>query len=404
MPNAVIKDFKLNIATDLCYNVLVSHNAGSDTTPAVPCPSDCPFTPVSVTGSVPPAAIQTGWYPIDVNDNNDMSSFQSLYPPKRCVEEIGPDLHRTAKRATTIEALTQYHAYLPTIRSDKVEDTSGWNDPTTLTSAQYTTVPLNKVLNCQNSHGFDIDNLGMPAYSPIDPGKATEESSTSLWQPEATVDHALNECANHKGKVITGLLDCLVSTSATSHEGPHLEPATRALTHTKSVASILPEPQTVLTETNRTAPLLSRMFPPLPPHLDPLDSLSVKLPIQPNDLYNPLYVRNDGVKNREGWCGYCQRWLQLRESSYNYDKKYAHGICPNTGRPFDVPIEIKRSFGRRSGKSNKNVSHYEGRCGECGKWIRLVGRSGPANSWWRHAFQVPGFLYTLYFLLVHELC
>lgn len=329
-----------------------------------------------------------------------MSTFQNLPSPKRPIGSMGHGLSRAAKRAKNSKALAQCCDYPPTMRSDGIEDQSGEHDNQYLTDPQCSEDSLINVLHSQDRSVFDITNLDLAAQSLIDIGESTNGNSTDFWRPEATSDDRLNQSLDDIGAIPAGFFGYIAPTPAATQDITHCGPATPTPTQCDIVTSIphglCPTP----VETDETAVLLSLIFLLLPPHLDPSDPAvsNSRVPIQPNNLYNPIFVRNEGTKNREGWCGFCQRWLQLRESSYNYDKKYSHGICPNTGRPFNVPVEMKTCVGGKRGagkgvhNNNKNVCHYEGRCGECDRWIRLIGRSGPANSWWRHAFQVFSFL------------
>lgn len=293
------------------------------------------------------------------------------------------------------------------MRLDDVDNVSGLEDDANLISAQHSTAALTNILDLHDYQRFDLYGLNIAGSKCTDPRDNIKRSSGSFWRPEAGFLAGTGRCIYDKETAgNTGLLDCAPSPSIASDEVSQKQ----TMTSSESVPSVSSErsptvPAVTFSElefdSNETATLLSSIFPVLPPHLDPVDdeSPSHKVSVQPNDLYNPSYIRNNDVatrNKREGWCGFCGRWLQLRESSYNYDKKYSHGICPSTGRPFDVPVKIRWSVsGRRAApmsvarSPSKNCGGYfEGRCGECDRWIRLVGRSGPANSWWRHAFQV----------------
>ena len=297
----------------------------------------------------------------------------------------------------TTPTLAQCSSYSPGTESDSIGYVSGWDDTGMLTSAQYSTVALNSALNHQHSRELNMDALGIPAMGYTDCGESPKQMHTSFWRPEVRSDGESPEYNNFTGTLVSeSPFVYSTPTGAPTHEDVRHGIPTPAHTQNGSVTSDSSDLATTLADPDRTAHLLAMIFPPLPLHVDPPGTTSKKIAIAPNDLYSPLYVHNEGTKNREGWCGYCQRWLPLRESSYNYDKKYTHGICPSTGRPFETPVEMKTSFGRRNGKVNTKIARCEGLCRSCGEWIRLGGRSGPANSWWRHAFQVlPTFRHVL---------
>jgi hypothetical protein len=101
----------------------------------------------------------------------------------------------------------------------------------------------------------------------------------------------------------------------------------------------------------------------------------------PGDLYTPRWVRGHGNK-REGYCGYCKpgRWLVLKNSGYWYDRLFTHGVCNDTGAPFQSPLETRPTDGNSDG--------WEGLCGGCNDWVNLVSNKKKATSWFRHAKNV----------------
>jgi hypothetical protein len=80
------------------------------------------------------------------------------------------------------------------------------------------------------------------------------------------------------------------------------------------------------------------------------------------DLYTPKWVRGHGNK-REGWCGTCKpgRWLMLKNSTFWYDKPFAHGICAATGSPFQEPQLPTHHHHHlpESGPPSKHLRHDE---------------------------------------------
>ena len=357
----------------------------------------------------------------ETSENGSISTIPQ-YSPKHCAGETGLDRQRICKRARHHETPVSSCSYPSTMRSDDVDDVSGLQYDANLISAQHSTITLTNILGVHDDQSLDLDGLDVAGSRCKDPRDNNKRSSGSFWRPEAALLAGTGKCIYDKETAgNTGLLGCAPSPSIASDEVSQ----NQTTTPFESVPSVSSERSPTVSavtvselefDSNETATFLLSIFPVLPPHLDPADDdiPSHKVSVQPNDLYNPKYIRNNDIatrNKREGWCGFCQRWLQLRESIYNYDKKYSHGICPSTGRPFDVPVKIRWSVsGRRTApmsrvrSPSKNCGGYfEGRCGECDRWIRLVGRSGPANSWWRHAFQVCP-LPSSSLILLHLIC
>ena len=358
-------------------------------------PNNCPLTPASLEDTTP-FTNQTASHTSRFDCVCDTAAFESPDSPKHRMAGFDYYSHQAGKRAVSTPTLADCSPCSPVTESESVDKASGWDDTALLTSAQCSTIALNNAISHQDGHEHYLVGHKIPALGPFDCGEYPKQSYPGFWRPEVKLDGGSLEYQNFAGTLISEPpFDYSALTGAPTHEDFHHGIATPALTQNGSVTSDSSDRATTPAVTHQTAHLLAMMFPPLPLHIDPPGITSKKIAIAPNDLYSPLFVRNEGTKNREGWCGYCQRWLPLRESSFNYDKKYTHGICPSTGRPFEKPVEMKTSFGRRNGKVNTKVARCEGLCGNCREWIRLGGRSGPANSWWRHAFQVfPNFLNT----------
>jgi hypothetical protein len=115
----------------------------------------------------------------------------------------------------------------------------------------------------------------------------------------------------------------------------------------------------------------------------------------PDDVYTPRIVRGSGLA-REGLCQICKPgvWLKIKQSAYWYHMNFIHGICANTGRPYNPPVETREKRCRTV--MGLEVEQFEVRCGQCEKWIVLqkipvLEKSEPANieecnpQWWRHA-------------------
>uniref|UniRef100_A0A8H7K6D3 Transcription regulator Rua1 C-terminal domain-containing protein n=1 Tax=Bionectria ochroleuca TaxID=29856 RepID=A0A8H7K6D3_BIOOC len=95
--------------------------------------------------------------------------------------------------------------------------------------------------------------------------------------------------------------------------------------------------------------------------------------VNPRDLYSPVWVRGEG-KAREGWCGWCQTWLNLKNSAYWYDKIFKHGI-------------MLKGFLPRPQQIRQVDEHSKGFCRACGKWITLGTSDGNRPSWFRHIYK-----------------
>ena len=317
----------------------------------------------------------------------------SLYSPKHHLEGANFLSDRANKRAMTTNKFANQNLCHPQGGTKGYDDLSDWTNQAALTGAQYSTISLNNALNCHDGNNLDMISDGDTAFDGSLGVHDTEQDEPPFWIPEGTFDGESCHHNNFTGALVPDLRsESSPAVSSIGQEDYHRGTHSPAICHTTSMTSNSYESlMTNASTTNQTAYLLSLFFPPLPPHLSPQDTCETKTTNHSDDLYQPLYIRSSEPKKREGWCGYCYphgRWLPLRESSYNYDKKYAHGICPNTGRRFDDPVRLQPTWGKRNGKINIKVVHCEGLCGECGEWIRLGGRSGIANSWWRHAFRV----------------
>ena len=382
---AVVPSIRLTMTAVPSKDVSASCRARSESLSAGLSPNNCPLTPTTLDSSTT-YTNHIAWLSNSFGRASDNMTLESPHPPKHRVAGSRYGCQQIGKKAMTIPTLAQCSPFSPATLSDSIDDVPSWDDAALLTSAQYSTIALNRALNCQDDHEMNMGVHQTPAPRSAENSK---QIYGNLWRPEVKTDGGYSEYNNFTEAVDSeSPFPCSTLTGAPTHEDLRYSVRSTAPTQTDSVTSDSSDLATTSADADRTKYLLAFMFPPLPPHVDPPSIISKKIAIAPDDLYSPLYVRNEGTKNREGWCGYCQRWLPLRESSYNYDKKYTHGICPSTGRPFETPVEIKTSFGRRNGKVNTKVARCEGLCGKCGEWIRLGGRSGPANSWWRHAFQV----------------
>lgn len=96
-----------------------------------------------------------------------------------------------------------------------------------------------------------------------------------------------------------------------------------------------------------------------------------------DDLYVPRWIRGQG-KNREAWCGTCDRWFSLKRSAYWYHQNFSHGIHRG-GYRYPQPIEIR---------STMMETAWDGLCGSCERWIPLGSSNKTDTSWYRHVYKV----------------
>lgn len=96
-----------------------------------------------------------------------------------------------------------------------------------------------------------------------------------------------------------------------------------------------------------------------------------------DDLYVPRWIRGQG-KNREAWCGTCDRWFSLKRSAYWYHQNFSHGIHRG-GYRYPQPIEIRRTMMQKA---------WDGLCGSCERWIPLGSSNKTDTSWYRHVYKV----------------
>lgn len=91
----------------------------------------------------------------------------------------------------------------------------------------------------------------------------------------------------------------------------------------------------------------------------------------PRNNYSPRRVRGTGSE-REGYCETCDRWYNMKNSSYWYHMNYKHGInC--RGEKYPMPRVRERGAVR------------EGYCEECGEWVSLGSvKKSFRFSWLRH--------------------
>lgn len=87
--------------------------------------------------------------------------------------------------------------------------------------------------------------------------------------------------------------------------------------------------------------------------------------------YSPKYVRGSGSQ-REGYCIECEKWYNMKNSSYWYHMNYKHGInCKGEKYPSPKLREIDKMV--------------EGYCIKCGEWICLgLSSKNYKFSWLRH--------------------
>ncbi|KAF1344092.1 hypothetical protein BDV97DRAFT_274326, partial [Delphinella strobiligena] len=95
-----------------------------------------------------------------------------------------------------------------------------------------------------------------------------------------------------------------------------------------------------------------------------------------DDLYVPRWIRGQG-KNREAWCGTCDRWFSLKRSAYWYHQNFSHGIHRG-GYRYPQPIEIRRTMMQKA---------WDGLCGSCERWIPLGSSNKTDTSWYRHVYK-----------------
>lgn len=96
-----------------------------------------------------------------------------------------------------------------------------------------------------------------------------------------------------------------------------------------------------------------------------------------DDLYTPQWVRNRGTQ-REGWCGWCQSWHTLRDSTYWYHMHYSHGISQANGSRLPHPAGF-RAF--------CDSNEWEVKCGRCAKWMPLPPRDKWPTVYFRHTYK-----------------
>lgn len=148
----------------------------------------------------------------------------------------------------------------------------------------------------------------------------------------------------------------------------------------------------------------------VPPHASANPNASApqeQRPRHDRDYYTPRWVRGNNSL-REGWCGFCRRWLLLKNSAYWYDKTYGHGICAASGEPFSGPVEEQQTKPSSHAvssqpapgkvKSKRCMVQTEGKCGQCGAWVPTAGGVVDASeyqplkvwgaAWLRHQHKV----------------
>ena len=338
--------------------------------------------------------------------------------PKCHMADCGPISH-LSKRVMSTPNLSENQLCSTMHSFDTIKAPGLWHESPPLTSTQYATFALNNAVHYQGSDehndpgnaalGFDTDtdnlNHNLAGYWVPEPLLAGDPSEHDAFGVYDVTDRPPHTSISVSGPRHEDLDNC-IATPPWSHNNIV---STTSPSQTPNSNDMSTDPHITLSPPS----LLSCIFPPLPLHTDPPTATPSSRAIDPSslpatDLYSPHFVRHDltNTKHREGWCGYCQRWLALRESSYNYDKKFNHGICPGTGRMFTLPVEVRlRDVGTVGGgisgsegsgdgsqiSGNQGKAKCEALCRECKTWIKLGGRGGRggrANSWWRHAFKV----------------
>jgi hypothetical protein len=113
------------------------------------------------------------------------------------------------------------------------------------------------------------------------------------------------------------------------------------------------------------------------------------------DLYTPRWVRGS-LKDKLGLCTICYEeepgkmvWKRTKTSEYNYHLINAHGISPQTHRPYDPPIayNIREQTSTSAGHRKEVI---QGKCHACKKYIDMQGKyigkvKIPEIYWWKHA-------------------
>ncbi|KAF2721170.1 hypothetical protein K431DRAFT_73745 [Polychaeton citri CBS 116435] len=95
----------------------------------------------------------------------------------------------------------------------------------------------------------------------------------------------------------------------------------------------------------------------------------------PHDIYTARWVRGESTK-RQGWCGYCQTWLELKNSTYWYHLHYSHGISCTTGKLMEPPLHLRL----------RNNS-WDAYCAACQDWVSLGSGEKGRTSYYRHIYK-----------------
>lgn len=92
---------------------------------------------------------------------------------------------------------------------------------------------------------------------------------------------------------------------------------------------------------------------------------------KPQNGYSPKRIRGTGSQ-REGYCEYCEKWYNMKNSSYWYHMNYKHGInCK--GEKYPMP------------KLREVSALTQGYCTQCDEWICLGStKKNYRFSWLRH--------------------